>query len=200
MKEWVSRLLSKNFFKVRFILIVKDRLITASKKIKVQRIHTYKQLKQFDLSLMNIENVSHFKSRLELENVILFLAIVDEKVVGYYWGVQAEKEDIWHDKFLVRKGSVLLFNAFVSKDYRGYGIYKNLIVECNNYFSAISKNVITIVEKQNVPSLKANFSAGLQKAGTNYLIKFFRRNVFSIIKYRGFNVFFVLWGKKSKGL
>jgi len=65
--------------------------------------------------------------------------------------------------------------------------------------NCLDKEVITIVEKNNIASNKSNKNFGLEVLGVNYLIKFFGRNIISIFKTNDFiKIWFLYKEKKTK--
>jgi GNAT superfamily N-acetyltransferase len=141
------------------------------------------------------------QSRLSLPGCAVFLAadLESKQPVGYCWAIKAEKNSIWHDKFCLDPGNGLLFNAYVREEYRGRGIYKMLQFAVHDYlFNINCRQVYTIVEGSNTPSLKASQKFGLACVGKNYLIKFLKYNIFSIYRWeKGLNIYYVF--KNAKG-
>jgi RimJ/RimL family protein N-acetyltransferase len=141
------------------------------------------------------------QSRLSLSRCAVFLAVEKEnnQPVGYCWAIKAEEKPIWHDKFYLDPGNGLLFNAYVREEYRGRGIYKMLQFAVHDYlFNINCRQVYTIVEGSNTPSLKASQRFGLACVGKNYLIKFLKYNIFSIYRWdKGLKIYYVF--KNAKG-
>jgi GNAT superfamily N-acetyltransferase len=139
------------------------------------------------------------QSRLSLPGCAVFLAAESKQPVGYCWAVKAEKDSIWHDKFCLDPGNGLLFNAYVRQEYRGRGIYKMLQFAVHDYlFNINCRQVYTIVESSNTPSLKASQRFGLACVGKNYLIRFLKYNIFSIYRWKkGLKIYYVF--KNAKG-
>ncbi len=139
--------------------------------------------------------------RLALPNCTVFVALEKDsnQPVGYCWAIKAEKYSIWHDKFCLDPGNGLLFNAYVREEYRGRGIYKILQFAVHDYlFNMNCRQVYTIVEGSNTPSLKASQKFGLACVGKNYLIKFLKYNIFSIYRWeKGLKIYYVF--KNAKG-
>ncbi len=141
------------------------------------------------------------QSRLSLSRCAVFLAVEKEnnQPVGYCWAIKAEEKPIWHDKFYLDPENGLLFNAYVREEYRGRGIYKMLQFAVHDYlFNINCRQVYTIVEGSNTPSLKASQKFGLACVGKNYLIKFLKYNIFSIYRWeKGLKIYYVF--KNAKG-
>jgi GNAT superfamily N-acetyltransferase len=141
------------------------------------------------------------QSRLSMSRCAVFLAIKKEtkQPIGYCWAIKAEKNSIWHDKFCLAPGAGLLFNAYVKEEYRGRGIYKMLQFAVHDYlFNMNCRQVYTIVESSNTPSLKASQRFGLVCVGKNYLVKLLKYNIFSIYRWeKGLKIYYVF--KNAKG-
>lgn len=151
--------------------------------------------------LLQYINKQKLQSRLSLPRCAVFLAVEkdSDQPVGYCWAIKAEKYSIWHDKFCLDPGNGLLFNAYVREEYRGRGIYKILQFAVHDYlFNMNCRQVYTIVEGSNTPSLKASQKFGLACVGKNYLIKFLKYNIFSIYRWeKGLKIYYVF--KNAKG-
>jgi len=119
--------------------------------------------------------------------------------VGFYWSLISNRETYWHDSFRIPLNTALVFNAYVSTAARRKGIYSELICEIHKYLFEERRctAVFTIVEKQNMASLKANLKAGLHHYKKNILIKIFNKNVLSVYKNGRTETFFILFRKKN---
>lgn len=138
--------------------------------------------------------------RLEQKGIFLAVVFFKHEIAGYYWGITGQDNQIlWHDKFPIKPRQGLVFNAFVFPSYRRKGVYRLLQKRIHEHlFSKGCDVVYTIVENSNTPSMKANAEFGLKKFATNYLIKFFGKNIFSIYTNpEGIKVYYVGHGPQS---
>lgn len=134
--------------------------------------------------------------RLECPNVLLFIAnnVKTGNPAGYYWALFSHGDEFMHDSFIIPRGSALVFNAYVPGDFRKRGVYSILISFCHQYLFLNNQcnSIYTIVEETNFASLGANKKAGLLIQKTNYLIKFFGKNIFSLVRNGGWKIYFLL--------
>lgn len=205
----IKTFISNYAFKTRYIfatdhLPYQESLNQLFFVVKIEELGANKQNKSIlnciDLLLRHISK-EKLQSRLSLPRCAVFLAMKKEskQPVGYCWAIKAEKNSIWHDKFCLAPGAGLLFNAYVKDEYRGRGIYKMLQFAVHDYlFNINCRQVYTIVESSNTPSLKASQRFGLVCVGKNYLVKFLKYNIFSIYQWKkGLKIYYVF--KNSKG-
>jgi RimJ/RimL family protein N-acetyltransferase len=175
--------------------------------VKIKNLDTKTQnktiLKYIDFLHMHISK-EKLQYRLALPNCTVFVAIEKDsnQPVGFCWAVKAEEKPIWHDKFCLTPGDGLLFNAYVTEEYRGRHIYKMLQAAVHNYlFNINCRQVYTIVESSNTPSFKASQRFGLECVGKNYLIKFLKYNIFSIYRWKkGLKIYYVFKNPKGNNI
>ena len=189
-------LIEKLFFKKRVVFCTSNepKQYSVSEEFSFQVIEDIKQIDHYpELRLSSV-----VKNRLISGNWILFVSINNKnnEITAYYWAVTGKNLNYWHDNFIVQPGTALLCNAFVKNEYRQQGLYKFLIYKSHEYlFQKNIQKVFTVVENSNTNSLKANRSAGLSVYYTNYLVKLFCFNVFSIFK-KSSGVVMILFGSK----
>lgn len=132
-----------------------------------------------------------------------FLAIhrKTDRAVGFEWTIVSHKKEYRHDNFLVPKNEGLLFNAYVTEEHRGKGVFRKLKTTAANYLLNVRRcnNAFSVVESLNKSSINANQQIGSIEVGRNYLIKVLKRNVFSITILDGKKISFeyVLTGSKK---
>lgn len=116
---------------------------------------------------------------------IFCLTCMDEekKLVGYFWGV-VPNDLIWHDSIPIIKGQGFLFNGYVNPKYRGKNVFPFLIYEIVKYMKKEYQisNIIDVVESENVSSVKAHNKVQAKIFSINFLMKFFKRNIFSLYR------------------
>lgn len=138
-------------------------------------------------------------TRIQSDNIVLFCYVSNKQIIAYYWGICSVDRILWHDKFPIQPGDVLLFDAYVFSAYRGKGLYRDLIYLAHDYYiSKKVKSIFTIVERSNESSFKSNMGSGLRIYSINFLLKIAKRNIFSIFIGRHLGVYFVFKNKKSK--
>lgn len=121
-------------------------------------------------------------------------------LAGFYWAALAGQEPVWHDKFPIAPGTALLFNAYVMPRFRRRGVYARLIAAAHNHLlgQGLCERAFTVVEDQNVASMRANTGFGLRVCRRNYLIKVAGRTVFSVyFTSSGVEVHYVFRNAKS---
>lgn len=130
---------------------------------------------------------------MQLESESLFALVSYEKSTGSVAGVGfllvPRSNPIWYDNVILRPGEARLIGDYVYPKYRGKGIGSFLNAERIRF--AINdlgvRYTTVIVESYRKPALKAQ-SKFSKKCGFNILIKFYKRNIFSIClgyPYRG---------------
>lgn len=124
--------------------------------------------------------------RLACADVNLFVAMdrLNQEPLGYYWSLTSSQKAYFHDAFRIPIGTALVFNAYVVEGQRKKGVYSQLILSAHHFLLEEKgcSSVYTIVEKQNIPSLRANLKNNLQVEAQNCLIKFCGKNFFSIYR------------------
>jgi len=154
-------------------------------------------------SSLNENKVEIFLKRLENLSLTLYLALDknNSKIAGYYWTAEAKEKPIWHDNSYIEPGSVLGLDAYTLPEYRGKNTFPFLkAVAINNMITSKEYNKFySVVEESNNASIRSNEKLGLKIVGKNYLLKIFKRNVFSIIhRNNRWEIHCVL--RRSKGL
>lgn len=133
--------------------------------------------------------INVLRGRVSDHHVDFLIAVHKEtnSVAGYYWAITASTERLWHDSIPIRPRTSLLFNAVVLPAFRRKGLYRNLIVHAQTFLFEVHgvETVWTIVEDTNLKSLNSNLSCGATIIGNNYLVKFFGRNIWSILRVDG---------------
>lgn len=122
--------------------------------------------------------------------------------IGYVWSLEAGQDLIWHDKFCVSPGEVLSMNSYVAPEHRRKGVYQFMMDAlikhhlqtrgCGRLFEIFEDDNVAVglAKKQGHPILY-----------TNFLIKFFGSNIFSVYRGKGeTKVFYVFRNEKGKML
>jgi|GEM_PF-2215231 len=188
------KIIEKLFLKKRYVLT-----LTASKELIPYDVSGYK------IDILNKQSALKSDSDFLNKNkgfIIRFgeqewtlYAVKDalnNKLAGYYFSVAGR---FIHDNFFIDFNKALLCNAFIYPKHRKKGLYKNLIRTAHKHlYQKGFKEIFTIVEKNNKPSLHANLSAGLEIFSVNYLIKFFGINVLSLY-YKNSKLILMLTGR-----
>lgn len=172
--------------------ILKKRYIYSMNNLELKTIKNENiSIKKIDSDLYNeykrflTQNISSKRvcSRISNENMVGLLALDHrtKKPLGYFWGIKANKP-IWHDQFLIPQGDGFLLNGYVDSNYRGQGIFQLLIYRTTMFLKELEcKHVFDVVESLNLPSVIAHDKIGAKIHYKNYLIKLWKRNIFSIL-------------------
>ena len=101
---------------------------------------------------------------------------------GYGWIRHATQSPIWFDAFEIPPRSALFFNGYVVESARRRGVYSRLLAAVFGELAARRdcERLFLIVEKSNTPALRNAKRLGLDRAYTNFLVKWLGRNILSI--------------------
>ncbi len=112
----------------------------------------------------------------------LIIAYSGEIPVGCNWILKIPYNRFLFDSFVHDTKHILLGNFYVSEKSRGHGVNKEMVKKALRYiFDKHGKQIpVFIVEKSNKSSLKSSIGIGAKVYGTNYLIKFLKRNIISV--------------------
>ena len=112
----------------------------------------------------------------------LIIAYYNEIPVGCNWILKIPYDSFLFDSFVHDTKHILLGNFYVSEKSRGRGVNKEMVKKALRYTFEKHENQIPvfIVEKSNISSLKSSKGIGAKIYGTNYLIKFLKRNIISV--------------------
>ena len=202
--------LRNNFLKKRLIFLVDDRLegsdlcLQNDFEINVLGNSDKEALMECLASLDDYSMKEKILEKMEspLVNFCYAMEAVTGKLAGF-WLVAGPHEDvIWFDNYYVKPGDIMAMQGFMSPEYRGRNVFPLIVFSTFNYFSKTGKvnRILYVVEKNNNSSVNANRKAA-RVVGVNYLIKFFRRNIFSlIIDINGWQLFYVYKKHCSNGL
>jgi len=127
----------------------------------------------------------------------LIVAYYDDKAVGAFWILEPPIK-VFYDSIEIDNNQLLFCSVYVNPKYRGQGIYNQMHNKAFEYWwtHCREKEVITIVEENNVASNKSNQKYGLKIKGCNILIKFLGRNIISIYKTQNKTRIWVLFKKE----
>jgi hypothetical protein len=102
-------------------------------------------------------------------------------VGGFWWLIPNEKKEQF-DSFWVDSKSILFCSAYVHPSYRGKRVFNMMLDFSFNMLKTdfTTRNIILIVEKRNIRSIKSVTRSNLKNLGSNYLVKLFGRNILSI--------------------
>jgi len=187
----IEKLIEKYFFKARVIFSTTEKIkphkdIMANPELELLIVkQTNELLPKHRKALLEHIGKDKLNSRLSNPCITLYLAIYKETkaVAGYYCTAVPDQLPIWHDKVYVSPCSVLGLDAFTISAYRGkrvfpflkaHAIHQHINKEGHKFF-------YSVVEISNKSSLQSNHRLGLNIVGKNYLIRFFKKNIISII-------------------
>jgi len=126
---------------------------------------------------------------------IFFSYQVNGKLAGYSF-LHVPVTDEWNDALPTHNGSARVASVFVNEKHRGRRIAEKLLSAMSKYGYDNSLSIWAVVEASNSSSLKLFLRNGyIMKK--NYLIKIWKRNVFSILTHP-FKIYFLLGDKRAK--
>lgn len=199
-------IIEKLFLKTRFVFSIDESICLNPEDFKgysIYTINSISELKVLDIKIQNFLN-QNIKIIQKLPSNVWILYIVTcnktKEIASFYIAIYGNSKIDKHDNFHIEKDSVLLCNSFTYPKHRKKGLYKYLIKFVHSHLMQNGyKKIFTIVEMSNIASLKANKSVGLKIYYTNYLIKLFSVNIFSIyIKYNSVHI--ILLGKLFRNI
>lgn len=185
----VKKYVENYFFKVRYIFVY-DFEEVVSDDVKFYNMGAFEE----SLCLSNVDSqlCQHLGKRLGDPAWSLFLYNENDSVLGYGF-IHAPKSTEWNDSLPTKNSEARISSLYVYPCYRGRG----LIVKINRaqvvHAKTNNRKAWSVIESSNIASLRAASKIACVSR-TNYLVKFFRRNVFSILT-NPFEVYF-LWGKR----
>lgn len=198
----LNRIFQKYVFKVRLIFSLDktDKVIHQSYDIiKIDE----KVVKKYETFFNEKIKKNLLVERINNEDCTGFLAVHKETndPAGFEWCIVSREKEYRHDNFQLPKGYGLLFNAYVSLPHRRKGVFQVLKIRATKHLIEKEKciSALSVVEILNLPSIKGNKKLGSLPVGRNYLIKIFKRNLFSItkIKKQKLKIDYVLTGTKK---
>ncbi len=154
-----------------------------NEKTQIDYIVDKKQIKLFDFKIEG-EKLSFITL---LSRVFFFL--ISKGRLAIYYVKNQENGDIMHTSYVIGKCFKFPFMAKedieigpcqTAKEYRGRGIYKNVLNFINNEKSSCSKTAYMIVKTDNTPSIKGIEAAGFKRVGL--LSKSKRLKVYKLIE------------------
>lgn len=189
----IKRLFENYVFKKRYVFYTnKEQLdsldfIEQKERINISFFnfeHNSKEdLEKLMNSIMSKKRAKKYIDRYDQkEDWMLFIAYVKNKPAGCLWLLNIKEDGMKIDSFIHDSNQILLGGVYVNSNYRGNKLHilmkeKALFYAFNTYKNKI---VVSIIEKSNTPSIKNNIKLKTPILGTNYLIKFIGKNIFSV--------------------
>lgn len=171
------------FYKSRTLFVVEPYSQHHQQKVievNVNSLNAGMQTSKYNLRLIEGGNrlAKYARTRSGDESWTLFIAEVNQQLVGYSF-LHAPISIEWNDSLPTMPGTARVSSLFVLPAYRSYGIGKKLLSEMHAYGLAKGLEVWAVVENANKASMGL-FESNGKKAGNNYLVKVFKRNVASV--------------------
>lgn len=144
---------------------------------------TKKDLEELMNDIMPIKKAEKYIDRYDKkEEWLLFISYIKNEPAGCLWLLNIKEDDMKFDSFIHNKSQILLGGVYVHKDFRGNKLHILMKEKALNYAlnTFEEKIVVSIIEKSNIPSIKNNIKLKTPILGTNYLVKFIGKNIFSI--------------------
>jgi len=203
----MMNIIEKYIFKKRNVYITNKKnknmlkTIKGNDRVRVEFVNLNKEdLKEILFQVYGNKDISEKYSNRNSDFWKLIVAFFNDKPAGAFW-ILEPNEEVLYDSFVIYPDQILFCSVFVNPNFRGKSLYNFMHKKAFDYWkvNCLDKEVITIVEKNNIASNKSNKNFGLEVLGVNYLIKFFGRNIISIFKTNDFiKIWFLYKEKKTK--
>lgn len=122
----------------------------------------------------------YLAKRKEKSSWVLFIYEVDEEIAGYSF-LHKPIEVEWLDSVPTKQGEARICSAFVESSFRGRGINGVILEAQKSYCLKNRLKIWCVIEKTNRASINSFSKHGGYVGRKNFLIKFMKRNVFSIL-------------------
>lgn len=174
----VIRFIYTWFLKPRYIYQYPlEYLIDKSKNIKVLMLDD--EIEFLD-GIAITERLNNLIEKRKSSKWVLFVCLIDKEVIAYSF-LHVPSEIEWLDSMPTFPGESRLCSTFVEPKYRGQRIRGALMEHQKKYCLDNDLRLFSIIEKTNYASRKSTERQGGYIRRRNYLVKFLKRNVFSII-------------------
>ena len=155
-----------------------------SKNVKLpEQSFAFRELTPVDIvDMLKIMYVSEHDLMRRFERNERCFAVLDgDNIVSYFWAQFGEKDfSELQLKFKLSPNQCWMYNAITSKQYRGRGLYPNLIRHMSETLKkdGIEKSFID-VDPKNMASIR-----GLQKAGCGQIVKITMKKILPFVSYK----------------
>lgn len=136
---------------------------------------------------------AYIQKRKGMDTWRLFLYIENYQILGYSF-LHTPLSTEWNDSLPTYNNEARESSTYVESVARGRGIRGILLASQKKYCSEQNKKMWCVIEAVNEASIKSTKKSGVKYIEKNYLLKFFGRNIFSILTNT--LSFFLLWGEK----
>lgn len=126
---------------------------------------------------------------------VLFLYLEKKEIVAYSFLHIPDKIE-WLDSIPTKPGQARTCSTFVEPKYRGKRIRGILMDYQKKYCEDYNLDLFSIIEKVNVSSRRSAERSGGYIYRKNYLVKFFKHNIFSIL-LNPLEIYFLIGSKKE---
>lgn len=132
-------------------------------------------------SIFNDERLNRFLSSRNGDNSwVAFLLIRDDIVYGYSFLHTPDKVE-WLDALPTYADEARECSTFVFPEFRGQGVRSSLLCAQSTYAAGQQRQMWAVIESRNKASMHSSLLVGGKVERRNYLIKFFGRNVISVL-------------------
>jgi GNAT superfamily N-acetyltransferase len=206
----IDQVIERKFFKKRHITLIDKedfpRLLEPKKdesiSCKVEDTVDKKYLEDIIINICDDENIA--KSIKRIFEIYTDTVIISASYKGETAGcilIMIPSQPIIYDSCKYTPNQVHFAQLYVNSNYRRKGISSYLRHSAFNYWynNYPSRTVVGIIEKSNDASFQGAKKMNYKFGGTNYLIKFFGKNIMSITNCAGKWEFLLLFrDTKSK--
>lgn len=109
-----------------------------------------------------------------------------KQILAYAWMNSPTDREVWHDSLPTEVGEIRIFDVWTDPLHRGQGLAGTLYAAIlNEATQKPLRRIWAVVESSNYSSIRLHEKSGFVVSSTNWLIKFWGCNVFSVIPGRG---------------
>ncbi|MGL3045472.1 hypothetical protein ACSJMR_10395 [Acinetobacter pecorum] len=185
--------LEKYFFKKRYIFVYDlNNIGPISKSINIIDVRDVDKILKKNIKISPRLQM-YISKRKNSSSWKLFLYLDNNEIQGYSF-LHIPTSIEWNDSLPTNSNEARESSTFVEIEYRGLGIRGKILNAQKKFCKENNKKMWCVIEAVNISSIKSTNRSGVNFVGTNYLIKFLGKNIFSIV-FNSFKVF-LLVGKK----
>lgn len=172
-KRIVFKILSGTDIEINNDEVEKINLLDTNKEDILENLERFLPLARAKRYSERVENY---------EDWHLWISYHRKEPVGCLWALDIQYEDFKFDSFIHNKNQILICGVYVNEKARGNQLYNKMQFKAMKYLSENfpEKNVISVVEKTNVASIRSNKKYGVEVYGYNYLFKILGHNIISL--------------------
>jgi hypothetical protein len=171
--------IAKYFFKPRLIFSYSTETYALDDSIHVTPLMSLSPLYRELRKTPRLETLVNKRSG--SNSWLLFFFHDTTSILGYSFLHIPYAAAEWYDSLPTIPGEARLCSSFVEPEFRGSGIRGLILLQQKSYCAEHKLYLWSVIENSNSASLQATAKSAGTPIRKNYLIKFFKRNIISII-------------------